>query len=72
MKPAIGKIVWLHTEVPAIVLPAIIVGVNENGTINVQVFPNAPMFSQYVMHSMFFPNLLEGTEHGRWSWPEET
>jgi hypothetical protein len=71
MTPAIGRIVWLHTKVPSIVLPAIVVGHNEDGSINVQVFPNAPMFEQYTTHSMFFPNLREGTEHGCWSWPME-
>ena len=75
MKPTIGRIVIYKTRVNEITValgspetkefPGIITRVNEDGTVNIFVFPD--------LHATTFShckgNVTEGSEPGQWHWP---
>lgn len=64
MKPTMGRIV-IYREVVAVggedLMPAIVQGVEQDGTLRLCVFGR---FSQSMRY-----NVKEGTEEGTWQWP---
>jgi hypothetical protein len=62
MKPSIGRIVHI-IKLTGEHLPAIVVAVNVDGSVNVQVFRNE-------MGMVFVPSVVEGQGAGAWHWPE--
>lgn len=63
-KPTIGRIVHFKTE-EGDVLAAVIVGVNEDKTVNLNVFTNNDV-SQPVIR---IKNIEQGEGEKKWSWP---
>ncbi len=63
-KPCVGRIVHFAIEKDEI-LPAIIVGVNDDETVNLRVFTNG----EFAQAAMLLRNVKEGTKEKQWSWP---
>lgn len=68
MNPSLGRTVLFGG--PAYPEVAVIAGVNQDGSVNIWVFPNSPFLNPYFVAAVEYTSDPAGKHQpGRWSWP---